>query len=32
VLGRRLPGLQPSRTSLAPSPRTSPRANLTESY
>ena len=32
VLGRCLPGLQPSRTWLAPSLRTSPRTNLTEPY
>jgi hypothetical protein len=32
VLGRRLPGLPSSRTSLASPPRTSPRTNLTESY
>jgi hypothetical protein len=32
VLGRRLPGLQPSGASLVPSSRTSPRANLTEPY
>jgi hypothetical protein len=32
VLGRRLPGLQSSGASLAPSPRTSPRANPTKPY
>ena len=32
MLGRRLPGLPSSRTSLASPPRTSPRTNLTESY
>ena len=32
LLGRRLPALPPSRAPLAPSPRTSPRTNLTEPY